>query len=33
VVDVAFHLPTGFIDRLPRDELMQSDAGQTIASR
>ncbi len=30
VVDVAFHLPTGWIDRLPRDELMQSDVGQTI---
>ena len=31
VVDVAFHLPTGWIDRLPRDELMASDAGRTIA--
>ncbi|WP_066796051.1 ATP-dependent DNA helicase RecG [Sphingomonas soli] len=30
VVDVAFHLPTGFIDRLPRDELMQADVGRTI---
>ncbi|HEU0067293.1 MAG TPA: ATP-dependent DNA helicase RecG [Sphingomonas sp.] len=31
VVDVAFHLPTGWIDRLPRDELMASDAGRIIA--
>ena len=31
VVDAAFHLPTGFIDRIPRDELMQADVGQTIA--
>ena len=31
VVDVAFHLPTGWIDRVPRDELMASDAGRTIA--
>ncbi|MBS0479695.1 MAG: ATP-dependent DNA helicase RecG [Proteobacteria bacterium] len=31
VVDVAFHLPTGFIDRLPRDELDMADAGRTIA--
>jgi len=31
VADVAFHLPTGWIDRLPRDELMMSDAGRTIA--
>jgi ATP-dependent DNA helicase RecG len=30
-VDVAFHLPTGFIDRLPRDELMQADVGQVIS--
>jgi ATP-dependent DNA helicase RecG len=30
VVDVAFHLPTGWIDRLPRDELMQADVGQAI---
>ena len=30
-VDVAFHLPTGWIDRLPRDELMASDAGRVIA--
>ncbi|MBB4611203.1 ATP-dependent DNA helicase RecG [Sphingomonas yabuuchiae] len=31
VVDVAFHLPTGHIDRFPRDELMMSDAGRVIA--
>jgi len=31
VVDVAFHLPTGWIDRVARDELMASDAGRTIA--
>jgi len=31
VVDAAFHLPTGFIDREPRDELMQGDVGRTIA--
>ena len=31
VVDVAFHLPTGFVDRLPRDELMMADAGRVIA--
>ena len=31
VVDVAFHLPTGHIDRFPRDELMVSDAGRVIA--
>ncbi|HEX4693808.1 ATP-dependent DNA helicase RecG [Sphingomonas sp.] len=31
VVDVAFHLPTGFIDRVPRDELDMTDAGRTIA--
>ncbi|MBO9712843.1 ATP-dependent DNA helicase RecG [Sphingomonas sp.] len=30
-VDVAFHLPTGWVDRLPRDELMASDAGRVIA--
>jgi ATP-dependent DNA helicase RecG len=30
-VDVAFHLPTGFIDRLPRDELDMADAGRVIA--
>ncbi len=31
VVDVAFHLPTGFIDKLAREELMQADVGRTIA--
>jgi ATP-dependent DNA helicase RecG len=31
VIDVAFHLPTGFIDRIPRDELDMADAGRTIA--
>ena len=31
VVDVAFHLPTGFVDKLPRDELMQADVGRTIS--
>ncbi|WP_213979470.1 ATP-dependent DNA helicase RecG [Sphingomonas sp. dw_22] len=30
-VDVAFHLPTGFIDRLPREELDAADAGRVIA--
>jgi ATP-dependent DNA helicase RecG len=30
VVDAAFHLPTGFIDRVPRDELDMADAGRTI---
>ena len=31
VVDVAFHLPTGWVDRLPRDELFQGDVGHTIS--
>lgn len=31
VIDVAFHLPTGFVDRIARDELMVGDAGRTIA--
>ncbi len=31
VVDVAFHLPTGWVDRLRRDELMAQDAGRVIA--
>src|SRR3546814_17879575 len=31
VVDAAFHLPTGFVDRLPREELDQADVGRTIA--
>ena len=30
-VDVAFHLPTGFIDRVPREELDAVDAGRIIA--
>ncbi|SEK57045.1 ATP-dependent DNA helicase RecG [Sphingomonas palmae] len=30
VIDLLFHLPTGWIDRLPRDELMQGDVGRTI---
>lgn len=31
VVDLLFHLPTGWIDRVPRDELFQHDVGRTIA--
>ena len=31
VVDVAFHLPSGWIDRLPREELDAADAGRIIA--
>ena len=31
VVDVAFHFPTGWVDRLPRDELDMADAGRVIA--
>ncbi|HEX7656165.1 MAG TPA: ATP-dependent DNA helicase RecG [Sphingomonas sp.] len=31
VIDAAFHLPTGFIDRVPREELDMADAGRTIA--
>ena len=31
VVDAAFHLPSGWIDRLARSELMASDAGRVIA--
>ncbi|RIA46085.1 ATP-dependent DNA helicase RecG [Hephaestia caeni] len=31
VVDAAFHLPTGFVDRLPREKLDQADVGRTIA--
>ena len=30
-VDIAFHLPTGWIDRLPREGLDASDAGRIIA--
>lgn len=31
VVDIAFHLPTGWVDRVPRDTLDVADAGRTIA--
>jgi len=31
VVDVAFHLPSGYIDREPRDELFAGDAGRIIS--
>jgi ATP-dependent DNA helicase RecG len=31
VVDVAFHLPTGYVDRLPREELDEADVGRVIA--
>ncbi|MBI0475093.1 ATP-dependent DNA helicase RecG [Sphingomonas sp. MA1305] len=31
VVDVAFHLPSGWIDRVARDELDEADAGRIIA--
>ena len=31
VLDVAFHLPTGWIDRVPREDLDMADAGRTIA--
>ncbi|HWK36908.1 ATP-dependent DNA helicase RecG [Sphingomonas sp.] len=31
VVDVAFHLPTGWIDRVPRDTLDGADVGRVIA--
>jgi ATP-dependent DNA helicase RecG len=31
VVDVAFHLPSGWVDRLPRDTLDAADAGRIIA--
>lgn len=30
VVDVLFHLPSGWVDRLARDELDMADAGRTI---
>ena len=30
-VDVAFHLPTGWVDRVPRDTLDMADAGRVIA--
>jgi ATP-dependent DNA helicase RecG len=31
VVDVAFHLPSGWVDRLPRETLDAADAGRIIA--
>ncbi len=31
VVDLLFHLPTGWIDRIERDELMMADAGRTVS--
>ncbi|WP_448658100.1 ATP-dependent DNA helicase RecG [Sphingomonas sp. CJ99] len=31
IVDMAFHLPTGWVDRLPREELDAADAGRVIA--
>lgn len=31
VVDLLFHLPSGWVDRWPREELMQADVGRTIA--
>ena len=31
VIDLLFHLPSGWIDRVPRDELMAADVGRTIA--
>ncbi len=31
VVDVAFHLPTGHVDRLARNELMMADAGRVVS--
>ena len=31
VVDVAFHLPTGYVDRVPRTTLDEADVGRTIA--
>ena len=30
-IDVAFHLPTGWVDRIAREELDMADAGRTIA--
>lgn len=33
VIDIALHLPTGWIDRLARDTLDMADAGRTIAIR
>lgn len=31
VVDLLFHLPSGWVDRVARDKLMQGDVGRTIA--
>jgi ATP-dependent DNA helicase RecG len=31
VVDVVFHLPTGWVDRVPREELDAADAGRIIS--
>ncbi|WP_436424565.1 hypothetical protein, partial [Enterococcus faecium] len=31
VVDVAFHLPSGWVDRVARDELDEADVGRIIA--
>ena len=31
VVDVAFHLPTGWVDRVVRTELMQADVGKVVS--
>ena len=31
VMDVAFHLPTGWVDRVARTELMQDDVGRTVS--
>ena len=31
VVDVAFHLPTAWVDRLAREELFQADVGRIVA--
>ncbi|WP_425229764.1 ATP-dependent DNA helicase RecG [Sphingomonas sp.] len=31
VVDVAFHLPTGWIDRVVRTKLMQADVGRVVS--
>ena len=30
VIDIAFHLPTGAIERVARDELDMEDAGSTV---
>ncbi|PCG15910.1 MULTISPECIES: ATP-dependent DNA helicase RecG [Sphingomonas] len=30
VVDLLFHLPSGWVDRVARDELMEGDVGRTI---